>query len=86
MCRMVLTRPVAGFLLGSGAFQWLIWPNFLRNIWTDERAFDDGPTSFLLVHAALTVASLAIGTGLLVIGARAWRRASSAAERGRDNP
>ena len=73
---VLLTRRVAAFLLAAGVFQWLVWPNFLRVIARDERAFDGGaPTAFFVVHAVLAVASLALGTALLVLGTKAWRRA-----------
>ncbi len=72
---MVMSRKVSGFLLAVGVWTWLIWPNFLKNIWKDERAFDDGPTSFLLVHLVLVVTSLLIGTAIGVIGWRGWRAA-----------
>ncbi len=76
MVGVVLSRRTAAFLLLAGAFQWVIWPNFLRNIWQDERAFADGsPTSFLVVHAVLTGASLLLGAGLLLVGFRGWRAA-----------
>ncbi len=75
---MLLSRRIAVLLVAGGAFQWLVWPNFLRVIWRDERAFDDGPTAFFVVHAVLTVASLALGTFLLVFGVRAWRASSAA--------
>ena len=74
---MLLTRRLAGLLLLAGAFQWLVWPNFLRVVWRDDRAFgaDGGPTAFLLVHIAIVVPALLIGSALLGVGARAWRRA-----------
>ena len=73
-----MTRRVSLFLLAVAAWTWLIWPNFLKNIWKDDRAFDDGPTSFLLVHLVLVVVSLAIGTAVGVIGWRGLRRAGTA--------
>ena len=74
---MLLTRRLAGLLLLAGAFQWLVWPNFLRVVWRDDRAFDAAgdPTAFLLVHVAIVVPALLLGTALLVLGAVAWRRA-----------
>jgi hypothetical protein len=46
-------------------------------IWADPRAWNGGaPTSFLWVHAALIVASLAIGTAVGVLGLRGWRAAN----------
>ena len=78
---MLLSRRLAGLLLGAGAFQWLVWPGFLRVVWRDERAFggDGSPTAFLVVHLAIVVPALLIGAALLWVGARAWRRAPSSA-------
>jgi hypothetical protein len=70
---VVLTRRSAAFLVAAGIFQWIIWPTFLKNIWADPRSFDQGPTGFLVVHAVLTAASLALGTALLVLGVRGLR-------------
>ncbi|GAB7192347.1 hypothetical protein NUM3379_30560 [Kineococcus sp. NUM-3379] len=73
---MVLTRRTSGFLIAVGLWTWFIWPNFLRNIWRDERSFADGaPQAFLLVHLVLVVVSLAVGTAIGVLGVRGWRRA-----------
>lgn len=72
---MTLSRRAAAFLLGVGGWTWLIWPAFLRNIWRDERSWDSGPTSFFLVHLALTVVSLASGAGVAVLGWRGLRNA-----------
>ena len=80
--RVVLSRRTAVFLVVAGLFPLLIWPNFLRIVATDERAFDPGPTSYLLVHAALGVTSMGLGLALLVLGVRAWRRAPRSAQRG----
>ena len=73
---MVLSRRSAGFLLAFGVWSWIIWPTFLRNIWGDDRSFapSGGPTGFLVVHAVLTVASLAFGTAIGVLGYRGLRR------------
>ncbi len=77
MAGVLLTRRLAGFLLVAGAFQWLVWPNFLRVVWRDDRAFgaDGGPTAFLIVHVCIVVPALLLGTGLLWLGVVAWRRA-----------
>jgi hypothetical protein len=74
---VLLTRRLAGFLVVAGAFQWLVWPNFLRVVWKDDRAFgaDGGPTAFLVVHVCIVVPALLLGTGLLWLGVVAWRRA-----------
>lgn len=83
---MLITRRLAVFLLAAGAFQWLVFPNFLRTVWRDDRAFDDGPTAFLLVHVAIVVPALLLGAALLVVGARAYRRAPHAAREDRRVP
>lgn len=73
---VVLSRRLAAFLLATGAFQWVIWPTFLRNIWKDPRSFAHGdPTPFLVVHAVLTAVSLLLASGVLLIAGRAWRAA-----------
>lgn len=80
---MVISRRWAVFLTGVGVWTWLIWPRFGLAIWKDDRSFAAGrPTSFLVVHAVLIAASLAIGTTVGVLGVRAWRAAS--AERAED--
>ncbi len=79
---MTISRGWAAFLIGVGVWNWVIWPRFALAIWDDSRAWSTGtvghgaPTSFLLVHAGLIVASLAIGTTAGVLGIRAWRAAS----------
>lgn len=74
---MLISRRLATLLLAAGAFQWLVFPNFLRVVWKDDRAFDNGPTAFLIVHVIIVVPALILGTALLVVGARAWRQAPS---------
>jgi hypothetical protein len=71
-----LTRRTAALLVAAGLWPLLIWPNFVRVVVTDERAFDDGggPTAYLLVHVALAGVSMALGVTLVVVGVRAWRR------------
>ncbi|MDQ6649334.1 MAG: hypothetical protein M3Z02_04375 [Actinomycetota bacterium] len=77
---MQLTRRAAGFLLAVAAWNWVIWPTFLRNIAKDPRSFEAGrPTAFLLVHAVLVVVSLGIGTAVGGLGWRGWRAAGKAA-------
>jgi hypothetical protein len=71
---VVLSRRSAAYLLLVGAFQWVLWPTFLHNIWQDDRSFSRGsPTSFLIVHVVLTGISLVLGTGVLLIGLRGVR-------------
>lgn len=77
---MVLSRRWAVFLVGVGVWTWVIWPRFALAIWNDPRAWVTGqvgegaPTGFLWVHAALITVSLAAGTTVGVLGARAFRR------------
>ena len=72
---MTLTRRTAALLVLAGAWPLLIWPNFVRVVATDDRAFQDGsPTAYLLVHAGLAAVSMSLGLALVVLGVRAWRR------------
>jgi hypothetical protein len=79
---VTISRGWVAFLIGVGVWNWVIWPRFALAIWDDARAWSTGsvghgaPTSFLWAHAALIVASLAIGTTAGVLGIRAWRAAS----------
>ena len=73
---MPIARRTAALLVVAGLWPLLIWPNFVRVVVTDERAFDDGgPTAYLLVHVALAAVSMALGVAVVVVGVRAWRRA-----------
>ena len=72
---MTLSRRAAALLVLAGLWPLLIWPNFVRVVATDDRAFDGGPTAYLVVHVALAVVSMGIGVALVVLGVRAWRRA-----------
>jgi hypothetical protein len=76
-----LSRRVSWFLIGFGVWSWIIWPTFLKNIWRDDRSWSDGPTGFFLVHLALTVTSLVLGTIIGVLGVRGLRATRAA---GRD--
>lgn len=75
----MLSRRSAWFVLVVGVFQWVVWPTFLNNIWSDPRSFSDGPTAFLVVHAVLTAVQLLLATGLLVLGVRGLRRGGRSA-------
>jgi len=70
----MLTRRAAAFLVLAGLWPLLVWPNFVRVVATDERAFDDGPTAYLVVHVSLAVVSMTLGLAVVVLGVRAWRR------------
>ncbi|MFE7131216.1 SCO4848 family membrane protein [Streptomyces sp. NPDC057638] len=77
---MKLSRPASWFLLAFGAWSWVIWVTFIKNLWEDGSglAFDDGePTGYFWVHLVLAVTSLILGTVVGAIGlraVRAWRR------------
>ena len=77
--QVLLSRRTAVLLVLAGLWPLLVWPNFVRVIATDERAFDDGPTAYLLVHVSLAVASMAFGLLLVVLGVRALRSAGRSA-------
>ena len=78
---VLLSRKTAGLLVAAGLWPLLVWPNFVRVVVTDERAFDDGgPTAYLVVHVALAVVSMAFGVALVALGVRAWRAAASTRE------
>jgi hypothetical protein len=71
---VILSRRWSGFLIAVAVWSWLIWPRFALAIWRDPRSFSDGAaTSFLWVHAALIVTSLAIGAAIGVLGVKGWR-------------
>ena len=72
---MLLRRRSAVLLVLAGLWPLLVWPNFVRVIATDERAFDGGPTAYLVVHVMLAAVSMAFGVVLVVLGVRAYRRA-----------
>ena len=73
---MLISRKTAVLLVAAGLWPLLVWPNFVRVVATDERAFDGGPTAYLVVHVALAVVSMAFGAALVALGVRAWRRAA----------
>ena len=72
---MLLRRRSAVLLVLAGLWPLLVWPNFVRVIVTDERAFNGGPTAYLIVHVTLAAVSMAFGVVLVVLGVRAYRRA-----------
>lgn len=71
---VLLTRRLSVLLVLAGLWPLLVWPNFVRVIASDERAFDGGPTAFLLVHVGLAAVSMGLGLMLVVLGVRGWRR------------
>ena len=73
--KVTLTRRAAALLVLAGVWPLLIRPNFVRVVATDDRAFDGGPTAYLLVHVGLAVVSMGFGIALVVLGVLSWRRA-----------
>ena len=70
------------FLVVAGVFNVVIWPRFAKAIVDDDRAWagahwDSAPTSFLWVHAVLITAAISFGLGVLIVGWKAHRSASS---------
>lgn len=74
---MKLSRPVSWFLLVFGAWSWVIWVTFVKNLWKDGSglAFDDAgdPTAYFWVHLLLAITSFLLGTAVGVIGFRGVR-------------
>jgi hypothetical protein len=74
---MKLSRPVSWFLLAFGAWSWVIWITFVKNLYKDGSglAFDDAgdPTAYFWVHLTLAVVSFVLGTVVGVIGLRGVR-------------
>ncbi|MEV0088657.1 MULTISPECIES: SCO4848 family membrane protein [Saccharopolyspora] len=71
---MTISRRVALFLLAFGVWSYLLWPNFMRNIWNSDRSWEGGsPTSYLIVHFVIAIVSLVLGTIIGVLGWRAFR-------------
>jgi hypothetical protein len=77
MAAMKLSRRLSWFLLGFGAWSWVVWITFVRNLWQDVSglAFDGAgdPTAYFWVHLVLAVLSLVLGTAIGVIGLRGVR-------------
>ncbi|AYG80924.1 hypothetical protein DWB77_03062 [Streptomyces hundungensis] len=74
---MKLSRPLSWFLLAFGAWSWVIWTTFVKNLWKDGSglAFDAAgdPTAYFWVHLLLAVTSFLLGTGVGAIGFRSLR-------------
>ncbi len=70
---MKLSRTASWFLAAFGAWSWVIWSTFVKNLFNDASglAFDDGrPTAYFWVHLLLAVTSFLLGTAVGVIGLR----------------
>jgi hypothetical protein len=82
---MTLSRGACLFLLGFGAWTWVIWITLMVNVVNDPRAFAAGsPTGFLVVHWTLAAISLALGTGIAVLGWRGLRHVGRTSATGTD--
>ncbi|MFD9795088.1 SCO4848 family membrane protein [Streptomyces sp. NPDC059070] len=80
---MKLSPRVSWFLLAFGAWSWIVWTTFVKNLWKDASglAFDGGsPTAYFWVHLTLAVVSFALGTAIGVLGFRGVRAARRAGE------
>jgi hypothetical protein len=75
-------RGISAFLVLFGVWSWILWPNFLRNIWKDERSWNDGATTFFLIHLALVIVSFGCGNVIGWLGVKGLRaqRAARPAE------
>ncbi|MFF5702380.1 SCO4848 family membrane protein [Streptomyces sp. NPDC012794] len=70
---MKLSRTASWFLAAFGAWSWVIWSTFVKNLFHDASglAFDGGkPTAYFWVHLLLAVTSFLLGTAVGVIGLR----------------
>ncbi|GHF86854.1 membrane protein [Amycolatopsis bartoniae] len=63
---------MALFLLAFGAWSWIIWITFVKNLWGSDNSWapDGSPTAFFVVHLVLAIVSFVLGTIIGVIG---WR-------------
>jgi hypothetical protein len=72
-----LGRRLSWFLVAFGAWSWVIWITFVRNLHRDTSglAFDDAgdPTGYFWVHLSLAVVSFLLGTAIGLIGLRSLR-------------
>ena len=78
----MISKRASWFLIAAGVFNIVIWPRLAKAIVDDDRAWDgrhwhSDPTAFLWVHAVLITVAVLVGLGILVVGIRAHRSASS---------
>jgi hypothetical protein len=73
---MKLNRPVSWFLVAFGAWSWMIWTTFVKNLWKDASglAFHHGdhhsPTAYFWIHLTLAITSFLLGTAIGALGVR----------------
>lgn len=70
---MSISRRASGFLVAVGAFQWVVWLTFARNL-----VGSDESRSFVVIHGVLAAVSILLGTGVAMIGLRGWRASRQA--------
>lgn len=75
---MRMSRRTSLFLLAFGVWSWVVWVTFAKNLWASDRAWtaSGAPTTYFVVHAALTVVSFVLGTVIGVLGWRGLRAAT----------
>jgi hypothetical protein len=66
-------RGMSAFLALFGLWTWILWPRFLKAIWDDDRSWNDGPTTFFLIHIALIAASFVFGNIIGWLGVKGLR-------------
>ncbi|MFF7246571.1 MULTISPECIES: SCO4848 family membrane protein [unclassified Embleya] len=72
---MRIGRGISTCLVLFGVWSWILWPNFLKNIWADDRSWNDGATTFFLIHLALTIVSFVAGNAIGWLGIKGLRAA-----------
>lgn len=67
---MDLPVVVSVLLIVAGAWNLVVWPQFLRRVVKDPRARDESgrATTFLTVHVVLVTVSLTLGLATGVVG------------------
>lgn len=78
----MISKTASWFLIAAGVFNVVIWPRFAKAIVEDDRAWSgerwhSTPQAFFWVHAVLITTAIVIGLGVLLVGVRAHRSASS---------
>lgn len=78
----MISKTAARFLVLAGVFNVVVWPRFAKAIVDDDRAWageawNSTPQTFFWVHAVLISSAIVIGLGVLVVGIRAHRSATS---------
>ncbi|GAA2200420.1 SCO4848 family membrane protein [Sinomonas flava] len=70
---MQLPVALSWLLIVAGAWNLVVWPQFLRRVMKDPRARDEQgrPTRFLTVHLFLVAISVTLGVAVAIVGVRA---------------